>query len=75
MSGLWFLAVCSPAIRYSPDEESGAAASVGFRFLAVCSPAIRYSPDEESGAAASVGFRNNGSAPYNLTNRILTLAI
>ncbi|KQM78787.1 hypothetical protein ASE74_12540 [Pedobacter sp. Leaf216] len=30
MSGLWFLAVCSPAIRYSPDEESGAAASVGF---------------------------------------------
>ena len=31
MRGLRFLDVCSPAIRYSPDEESGAAAAVGFK--------------------------------------------
>ncbi|MDQ0965509.1 hypothetical protein QFZ20_000912 [Flavobacterium sp. W4I14] len=31
MSSSVFLAVCSPAIRYSPDEKSGAAAAVRFK--------------------------------------------
>lgn len=30
------LGLCSPAIRYRPDEESGAAAAVGFRGHRLC---------------------------------------
>jgi len=35
--GQFFLALCGPASRYSPDEKSGAVAFVGFMDMGLCS--------------------------------------
>ena len=57
-----FLAACSPAIRYSPDENLWNKQAHHKKQKTVL----------KSGAAAIVGFKNKGSAPCKPKNEMLS---